>query len=168
MLWIRPLSGNRLLSPVVISRWKASVLFTLILLIFLLSARSHLEVGYRPADSHQSKIPPLADYGKNKFRWADVPQKFPVTSMKTMPTGIPSLPVIQHNFGKETVAEQKVRAARLKQVKGNFTHAWKGYRDHAWLRDEVMPLSGGSHDPFGGWAATLVDSLGSWLLVSWL
>jgi mannosyl-oligosaccharide alpha-1,2-mannosidase len=154
----------------IISRWKASVLFTLIffIFIFLLSTRSHFE-DHRPAYSQQSKIPPLADYGKNKFRWADVPQKFPVTSMKAVPTSIPkSIPIIQYNFGKETAAERKVRIARLKEVKGNFTHAWKGYRDHAWLRDEVMPLSGGSHDPFGGWAATLVDSLGSWLLVLYL
>ncbi|TVY84057.1 Mannosyl-oligosaccharide 1,2-alpha-mannosidase MNS1 [Lachnellula suecica] len=49
--------------------------------------------------------------------------------------------------------------------KGNFTHAWNGYKTHAWLRDEVMPLSGGSHDPFGGWAATLADSLDTlWIM----
>src|SRR5277367_2587528 len=111
MLWM---SGNRLLPPMIISRWKASVLFTLIFFIFLLSARSHFE-GYRPALSQPSKIPPLADYGKNKFRWADVPQKFPVTSMKAVPTSIPkSIPVIQYGFGKETAAERKVRIARLK------------------------------------------------------
>lgn len=63
--------------------------------------------------------------------------------------------------GEELESDRKIRIARLNKVKGNFTHAWKGYKDHAWLRDEVTPLSGGSHDPFGGWAATLVDSLGS-------
>jgi mannosyl-oligosaccharide alpha-1,2-mannosidase len=85
--------------------------------------------------------------------------------MKTVPSSIPgSIPRIQHGFGKEPATERKVRIARLNEVRGNFTHAWKGYKDHAWLRDEVMPLSGGSHDPFGGWAATLVDSLGSILI----
>ena len=34
------------------------------------------------------------------------------------------------------------------------------YRKYAWLQDEVRPLSGGVNNPFGGWAATLVDSLG--------
>jgi len=81
--------------------------------------------------------------------------------MRTVPTSIPnSIPRIQYEFGKETAAEKKVRVARLELVKGNFTHAWNAYKEHAWLRDEVMPLSGSSHDPFGGWAATLVDSLG--------
>jgi mannosyl-oligosaccharide alpha-1,2-mannosidase len=45
-------------------------------------------------------------------------------------------------------------------VKSNFTHAWNGYKQHAWMSDELKPLSGGSHNPFGGWAATLVDTLG--------
>ena len=63
-------------------------------------------------------------------------------------------------FKKETSDEKRVRLSRLQQVKGNFTHAWKGYVKHAWLRDEVQPISGGTLDPFGGWAATLVDSLG--------
>jgi mannosyl-oligosaccharide alpha-1,2-mannosidase len=86
--------------------------------------------------------------------------------MKAVPSTIPSCILrIQHEFEKESAEERKVRIARLNEVKGNFTHAWKGYKDHAWLRDEVMPLLGGSHDPSGGWAATLVDALGSKLLV---
>jgi mannosyl-oligosaccharide alpha-1,2-mannosidase len=145
----------------IISRGKALVLFGLIFIIYLLSTRSPF-VTYRSAYGQLSKVPPSADYSDNKFRWANVPQKFPVTSMRTVPTSISkSIPRIQHDFGKEPATERKVRIARLNAVKGNFTHAWKGYKDHAWLRDEVMPLSGGSHDPFGGWAATLVDSLGS-------
>lgn len=87
--------------------------------------------------------------------------------MKAMPSPMPKkIPRIQHDFGKEPAIDRKVRIARLNEVKGNFTHAWKGYKSHAWLRDEVMPLSGGAHDPFGGWAATLVDSLGSPVWVS--
>jgi mannosyl-oligosaccharide alpha-1,2-mannosidase len=52
-----------------------------------------------------------------------------------------------------------VRLQRQEQVKNAFRHAWKGYKEHAWLHDEVMPLSGGHKDPFVGWAATLVDGL---------
>ena len=44
-------------------------------------------------------------------------------------------------------------------------HSWEGYKKHAWLRDEVAPLSRGWKDTFGGWAATLVDSLDSlWIM----
>lgn len=48
---------------------------------------------------------------------------------------------------------------KQKAVKEAFLHAWNGYKDHAWLRDEVSPKSGGYEDPFSGWGATLVDSL---------
>lgn len=109
-----------------------------------------------------TKLRPIPDGTNTKFQWANVPQHFSVTSMKLLPTATPKIiPRIQHNFKKETASEKAIRLARLSTVKGNFTHAWKGYKEQAWLRDEVKPLSGGSQDPFGGWAATLIDSLGS-------
>ncbi|UNI15935.1 Mannosyl-oligosaccharide 1,2-alpha-mannosidase [Purpureocillium takamizusanense] len=37
--------------------------------------------------------------------------------------------------------------------------SWKAYKEHAWLRDEVTPITGKPVDTFGGWGATLVDSL---------
>ena len=127
------------------------------LLVLLVSNRSPFRRKY----SQTPMLPPSSGYNKGKSRWANVPQHFPVSSMKAIPPyKLNSIPTIQYEFGKETIAEKQTRLARLAEVKGNFTHAWNGYKDHAWLKDEVMPLSGGSHDPFGGWAATLVDSLG--------
>lgn len=50
-------------------------------------------------------------------------------------------------------------------MKESFMHSWDGYKKHAWLRDEVTPLSGKYRDTFGGWAATLVDSLDTlWIM----
>ena len=41
----------------------------------------------------------------------------------------------------------------------------EGYKKHAWLRDEVGPITGNWKDTFGGWAATLVDSLDTlWIM----
>jgi len=68
---------------------------------------------------------------------------------------------IQAKFPRESAAAKTIRLERRGQVKNAFKHAWKGYKDHAWLHDEVMPVSGGQKDPFAGWAATLVDSLDS-------
>lgn len=68
---------------------------------------------------------------------------------------------IQAKFPRESAAAKKLRLQRRGQVEDAFKHAWKGYKDHAWLHDEVMPVSGGQKDPFVGWAATLVDSLDS-------
>lgn len=66
---------------------------------------------------------------------------------------------IQYDFQGEAAAAKRVREDRQKQVRQAFVHAWTGYKEHAWLHDEVKPLSGGTKDPFVGWAATLVDSL---------
>jgi mannosyl-oligosaccharide alpha-1,2-mannosidase len=50
-------------------------------------------------------------------------------------------------------------------VKESFKHSWEGYKKNAWLRDEVTPLTGQYRDTFGGWAATLVDSLDTlWIM----
>ena len=46
-------------------------------------------------------------------------------------------------------------------MRAAFEHSWTGYKKHAWLRDELKPLSGEWRTTYGGWAATLVDSLDS-------
>lgn len=144
-----------------LSRWRISLSFVLVFLVFLLYTGSPFE-RYRAAYLQPFKTNPHEGNNDNKFKWATVQQQFPVTSVNAVPTSTPkTIPTLQYAFGKETAKEREIRTARLDQVKGNFTHAWKGYKDHAWLRDEVMPISGGSQDPFGGWAATLVDSLGT-------
>lgn len=66
---------------------------------------------------------------------------------------------IQAIFPSEYPATKDLRLQRREEVKEAFKHAWKGYKEHAWLHDEVMPLSGGHKDPFAGWAATIVDGL---------
>ncbi|KAJ5054235.1 uncharacterized protein L3040_000515 [Drepanopeziza brunnea f. sp. 'multigermtubi'] len=68
---------------------------------------------------------------------------------------------IQARFPVEHSVARKLRLERRSQVEDAFKHSWKGYKDHAWMHDEVMPVSGGQKDPFVGWAATLVDSLDS-------
>jgi mannosyl-oligosaccharide alpha-1,2-mannosidase len=67
--------------------------------------------------------------------------------------------IIQAVFSPESTDAKAVRLRRQEQVKDAFLHAWKGYKEHAWLHDEVMPLTGGHKDTFVGWAATLVDGL---------
>lgn len=153
-------------------RWKVFVLFAAIVILFFLLQAPYNSYSSRPSKS----IPPPSGHGiyqrpdcssnalhdGKKFHWSCVPTRYPVSSMKSLPStaGLRKISRIQAKPTKETTPDRAVRLARLDAVKGNFTHAWNGYKSHAWLRDEVMPLSGRSHDPFGGWAATLVDSLG--------
>lgn len=144
-----------------VSRWKISILIAAIFLLLLAYQRPALKRYQDSYDRTQPIIESSSGEKQSKFRWAEVPHSFPVTSFIPLPTNTATaIPRIQYQFGKETKAEKLVRLARLEAVKGNFTHAWNGYSKYAWLKDEVMPLSGGSMDPFGGWAASLVDTLG--------
>lgn len=52
-----------------------------------------------------------------------------------------------------------MRKRRQAAVKTTFERSWKAYKEHAWKQDELSPISGGSKTTFGGWGATLVDSL---------
>ncbi|KUJ10816.1 seven-hairpin glycosidase [Mollisia scopiformis] len=144
------------------SRWRGSILSAALILTFLLYIFS-----IRNAYQQEPQAPHLpSDKTKAKFSWKDIPQWFPVDSMKAVPTIITSpIPRIKHEFKRETPEAKRIRMERLQLVKGNFTHAWQGYKEHAWLRDEVKPISGGSGDPFGGWAATMVDLLDTlWIM----
>lgn len=75
------------------------------------------------------------------------------------------IPKIQHDFGIETAEAKIIREERLKTVKASFEHSWQGYEKYAWMKDELSPLTGGHVTSFGGWAATLVDTLDTlWLM----
>jgi mannosyl-oligosaccharide alpha-1,2-mannosidase len=97
-----------------------------------------------------------------KFHWGCLTPRYTVWNLKSLPTGTfqSNIPTIQATPRPETPADREIRLQRREAVKGNFTHAWKGYKEHAWLHDEVRPQTGSAFDPFGGWAATLVDALG--------
>lgn len=113
--------------------------------------------GYQSPSTSLPKI----DLNDGRFHWANLQQHYPVESFKPLPQ--PSrheIPKIQHNFKTESSQARQQRLSRLQAVKNNFTHAFRGYEHYAWLRDEVAPLTGRSLNPFGGWAASLVDSLG--------
>ena len=58
-----------------------------------------------------------------------------------------------------------MRTRRQAAVKATFERSWKAYKEHAWKQDELLPISGGSRTTFGGWGATLVDSLDTlWIM----
>lgn len=110
---------------------------------------------------------PVEDSGQTqrngKIDWAHATLLYPIDKkdMKTLPAPNPGvIPQIQHKLFQETPERKVIRLQRLEAVKSNFTHAWNGYKQHAWLNDEVRPISGTGLNTFGGWAATLVDSLG--------
>ncbi|KAF2225362.1 mannosyl-oligosaccharide alpha-1,2-mannosidase [Elsinoe ampelina] len=101
-----------------------------------------------------------------RFSWKDIQHAYPVEDPRPLPTNSPkAIPAIQLDFPPESSAERTEREARLRAVKDAFVHSWNGYKKHAWLQDEVGPLTGTSRNGFGGWGATLVDSLDTlWIM----
>lgn len=100
-----------------------------------------------------------------RIRWTKQPEKYPVSDYIPIPKGPPSsIPKIQYNFESESWWSRRQRVKRQEAVKEAFKHAWKGYKQHAWLRDELSPLTGGHRATFAGWAATLVDALDSLII----
>jgi mannosyl-oligosaccharide alpha-1,2-mannosidase len=141
-----------------LTRWQVRIGFLAILLFFIFLHKSRLNESY---NSSSNAIPSVSHQHDGKLNWARVPHRYRVPSIRHLPSPKPgSIPKVQTRFTRESKEQRGVRLQRLAAVRGNFTHAWQGYKTHAWLRDEVAPLSGKPLDPFGGWAATLVDSLG--------
>ncbi|KAI9707132.1 MAG: hypothetical protein M1836_000092 [Candelina mexicana] len=104
----------------------------------------------------------------SQIHWTPLPEHFPVPteSIIQLPSGAPkAIPKIQHIFPEESSTAKTERRSKLLSVKEAFKHAWAGYKQFAWMQDELSPVSGNFRNPFCGWAATLVDSLDTlWIM----
>lgn len=104
--------------------------------------------------------------GDGRLHFIKHSEKHPVSKYIPLPSGSPSpIPRIQSEFPAESWWTRRTRVKRQEAVKAAFKHAWQGYRNHAWMHDELSPLSGGTRESFAGWAATLVDSLDSLVIM---
>ena len=126
------------------------------------------EVATAPTSSIKQFIAQTTSARRPASTWSKLKQNYPVHSTIALPTLRPGKtnPQIQHKFSDSEIADiADVQHDRRNAVKEVFQHAWSGYKGHAWLKDEVSPISGESRNSFGGLAATLVDSLDSlWIL----
>jgi mannosyl-oligosaccharide alpha-1,2-mannosidase len=106
--------------------------------------------------------PPIV-FRPSKFDWSTVGRHHP-RSVRSLPKGRPrQLPQVQADADKFRTSEtnEKRRAA----VRDEFRRSYRSYKAEAWGMDELVPVSGGGRDTFGGWAATLVDSLDTlWIM----
>lgn len=80
------------------------------------------------------------------------------------PAVIPKIQAIDPSL-TESEEEKKIRRARQAEIKDVFKRDWEAYRQFAWMHDELRPVSNRSHDPFGGWGATLVDALDTLIIM---
>ncbi|KAH6885265.1 glycoside hydrolase [Thelonectria olida] len=118
---------------------------------------------YRPAPVELSAWRPSAD---DSYLWRTIATDYPPSTVLTLPTGTPqSFPRVQKAFGEEAAGARAKREQRRDAVKETFLKCWTSYRENAWMADELSPVSGGMRNPFGGWAATLVDALDTlWIM----
>jgi mannosyl-oligosaccharide alpha-1,2-mannosidase len=102
------------------------------------------------------------------IHWSKLPERFPVPSesLIQLPSGKPKLiPKIQAQFKPEDATAKRDRIAKLDRIRSVAKKSWDGYRQHAWLHDELRPQSGTFRDPFANWGATMVDSLDTlWIM----
>ena len=106
------------------------------------------------------------DSGQHTFGPKKFVAKHPVKLVQDLPRGLPlQLPRLQHSFKEETEEAEVTRVERLTAVKESFQRSWSAYKEYAWLHDELKPKSARGATSFGGWGATLVDTLDTlWLM----
>lgn len=93
-------------------------------------------------------------------------ERYPVESIRALPTGKPiKFPPLQFDFPPESSAARTTRLERRDAIRASLQRTWKSYKTYAWMKDELAPVEAGSHTSFGGWAATLIDSLDTlWIM----
>jgi len=103
---------------------------------------------------------------KGSYDWRNAPFYNTIETYLQLPTGKPrSLPRVQYDFPSDTSSQKNKREARRVAVREEFHRSWKSYQKLAWAQDELLPLTGEGSAAFGGWGATLVDSLDTlWIM----
>lgn len=113
---------------------------------------------------HLPPSTPTPRFVPSSVDWSTAQQFHPPGTIKKLPAGRPrSLPPVQ--APSSAFKNSKAVDPRRDIVLKVFKRSYGAYKTHAWLRDELAPISGESIDTFGGWAATLVDTLDTlWIM----
>jgi mannosyl-oligosaccharide alpha-1,2-mannosidase len=140
-------------------RWPVMVVLALTTL-FLLQKLDFLHIiPSSPNNVQSTPYTPEQPVDDDRFHWEKLPLRYPVSSYAHLPKSNTKLPQVQHAFGHESTEEATIRQKRQQEVKRVLQRCWSSYREHAWLSDELAPVTGSKKDTFGGWAATLADTL---------
>ncbi|KAF2489149.1 seven-hairpin glycosidase [Lophium mytilinum] len=144
-----------------------------LLFIVFLHGRTEMTVavGHSPSDDQLEAFMNRHTNSKNytlesPFDWLDAPIRYSSEKTLTLPSAKPStLPRVQADFPAESSKESHTREVRRKAVVDTFQKSWKSYRKSAWMKDEYKPISNEGKDNWGGWAATLIDTLDTlWIM----
>ncbi|TWU73542.1 hypothetical protein ED733_003762 [Metarhizium rileyi] len=116
-------------------------------------------VDQAPLQEDTASSPP-----RPKFDWSKAKLFHPPESIKPLPTGTPrKLGRVQAR--DDAFVHDDETKKRQRAVRDTFKKSYNAYRTYAWMKDELTPVSGRFKNPFGGWAATLVDALDTlWIM----
>ncbi|CAO3667608.1 unnamed protein product [Umbelopsis ramanniana] len=157
--------------PKVRQRWRIPIIIAVVVLVALQylafsiheSSNSGSQLNHDLGDAydHDARVSskPGADIENE-----DIEMK-PHTVLQGVKGFNPRLPKIQRPQVDESPNARVVREYRQQAVKNAFNHTWTGYKKYAFKHDEVKPNTNGTVDGFGGWGATLVDSLSTMLIM---
>ncbi|KAI4595701.1 hypothetical protein KJ359_006692 [Pestalotiopsis sp. 9143b] len=133
------------------------------------TSRSSLEsvrlANFMNAVDDESSRP--SDFIASSFDWSNVTYRYPgdESAAQVPYSKFARLPRVQFRFPTETPEQQRRREYKRQQVRDTFLRDWEAYRKFAWMKDALLPVSGGYRDQFSGWAATLVDALDTlWIM----
>ena len=151
--------------PIMLRRWSTTFVVATFVIFSLWYLSCLIELHAPPSLSNAPR-PGTDEFGGVRIHWRKTPKRYPVNDPIPLPSAEPEIfPPVQHAFGFESPAEKFTREERLAAVRKSFLHTWEGYKSNAWMQDELRPISGGHYTSFGGWAATLVDSLDTlWIM----
>ncbi|KAH6888625.1 glycoside hydrolase [Thelonectria olida] len=107
---------------------------------------------------------PRVAFVPSSVTWAAHKPFHPPGEIKSPPAGqVRQFPQVQAHPSK--LKHTRTSESRRRAVRDEFLRGYTSYRKFAWPKDELMPISGLGKNTFGGWAATLVDSLDTlWIM----
>src|SRR5690242_1268736 len=126
-----------------------------------------LAISFEEHEKYMKERPSLvSSKSRQSYDWRHAPFRNVIESYTPLPVGQPrALPRVQSDFPSETKAQRERREIQRVAVRDEVKRTWDSYRTDAWAEDELKPITGIGLKTFGGWGATLVDSLDSlWIM----
>ncbi|KAL8378039.1 hypothetical protein RB595_008639 [Gaeumannomyces hyphopodioides] len=149
------------------ARRRGLVRLTLLAAVFVFVLYRYHPFGNYPM--RRSRVPLRKDgpieFVPSNYDWAAFEHHHPrpAAAMVRLPAADRQRPMprVQHDFARDEpkALHVEMAEARLTAVRAAIKKSWDSYAKEAWGLDELRPLDGGGRDTFGGYGATLVDSL---------
>ncbi|KAH6611977.1 class I alpha-mannosidase [Boeremia exigua] len=126
-----------------------------------------LAISFEDHKAYMNDRPSFSSFkSRQSYDWRTAPLRNAIETYTPLPQGQPrALPRVQFKFPPETRAQRDRREIQRVAVRDEFKRSWDSYRAYAWAEDELKPITGAGLKSFGGWGATLVDSLDTlWIM----